>query len=296
MRRARTSQIGCPRSTMKTAKSLGAILRGMPGATSTHWRVNRYAHSLRQHAFMSVEYVARAIEEHRATGNDRLILIALADHADADGYCYPKQATLADRLGIGLRTVVRGVQRLEELGIIQVAKREDVRAGNAYLLYPDWPSARVTRAKVTRVTAMAPAHVPTVALQESPIEPPVEREARATALATPSEFFVFWDKYPRKVGKPAAARAWTAAMKRGDDAFAILRALEMHMPSMLGNDMEFIPHPATWLNQERYKDQPEKPRQRAVGGPRAPRPSRDEEIKDFLSGSLGLDNMGEIGR
>jgi hypothetical protein len=212
---------------------------------------------------MSVEYVARAIEEHKVTGNDRLILIALADHADADGYCYPKQATLADRLGIGLRTVVRSVQRLEELGLIQVTKREDVRSGNAYLLYPEWPSARVTRAKVTRVTAVALVNVPTVALQESPIEPPVERDARATTMVAPSEFLVFWDKYPRKVGKPAAARAWTAAMKRGDDAFAILRALETHMPSMLGNDMEFIPHPATWLNQERYKDQPEPPRKRA---------------------------------
>jgi hypothetical protein len=51
----------------------------------------------------------------------------------------------------------------------------------------------------------------------------------------------------------------------------------------------------TWLNNARPDPGPG--RVGTWGGGPAPRPSRDAEIRDFLGGSLGLDNMrGEIER
>jgi hypothetical protein len=66
----------------------------------------------------------------------------------------------------------------------------------------------------------------------------------------------FWMAYPRKVGKPAARRAFQTAMKKsplveiGDG----LRRWQAYWTWR--NAPQFIPHPSTWLNQERWNDDP----------------------------------------
>lgn len=75
----------------------------------------------------------------------------------------------------------------------------------------------------------------------------------------------FWIAYPRKVGKPAALRAWGAATKRsGGDPERLLRdvmpALEKARRTEQWQDrdeagaLRWVPHPATWLNQQRWED------------------------------------------
>jgi hypothetical protein len=76
----------------------------------------------------------------------------------------------------------------------------------------------------------------------------------------PQDFERFWKTYPRRIGKRAALQAWRNACKRTtpqaltDAAAAQARAWEA-----AGKDPQFIPHPATWLNQGRYDDEPESP-------------------------------------
>lgn len=67
-------------------------------------------------------------------------------------------------------------------------------------------------------------------------------------------FDVFWQHCPRKVGKGGARKAYRAAIaKTSPDT--ILAAVKAHASDMAGKDETFIPHPATWLNQERWMDQ-----------------------------------------
>ena len=70
-----------------------------------------------------------------------------------------------------------------------------------------------------------------------------------------AEFDGFWKAYPRKVGKPKARRAYLAARKRAslDEIAAGLRA---QLPDMRVREPGFIPHPTTWLNQDRWADDP----------------------------------------
>ena len=70
-------------------------------------------------------------------------------------------------------------------------------------------------------------------------------------------FDAFWESYPRKVGKPAAARAWSGIHVNRELQSKIMVALEDHKKSKQWqkDDGQFIPHPATWLNQERWNDQ-----------------------------------------
>ena len=75
---------------------------------------------------------------------------------------------------------------------------------------------------------------------------------RSITLAD-SQFNLFWDHYPKRVGRGAAEKAWLKAIK-DDNAVTIVDALKAYKFS---EDQQFIPHPATWLNQRRWTDQQE---------------------------------------
>jgi hypothetical protein len=60
-----------------------------------------------------------------ATGNDRLVLLAIADEADDDGTnAYPGVATLARKVRLPERTVMRCLDRLENSGELSVVRPE----------------------------------------------------------------------------------------------------------------------------------------------------------------------------
>ena len=68
------------------------------------------------------------------------------------------------------------------------------------------------------------------------------------------EFDSFWSKYPRKDAKPTAKKAFTKAARQVGAA-AIMMGLETQLPTMSAKERQFIPLPATWLNQERWADE-----------------------------------------
>jgi hypothetical protein len=69
-------------------------------------------------------------------------------------------------------------------------------------------------------------------------------------------FAEFWTHYPRRIGKAAASKAFAKAAKKHstDD---ILFGLSQQIDTMKSKDQQFIPHAATWLNAERWTDEPE---------------------------------------
>ena len=76
--------------------------------------------------------------------------------------------------------------------------------------------------------------------------------------APPDHFDEFWQAYPRKVGKGAARKAYSKALRLTDHD-TIMGALSDQRPAMEAKEPKFIPHPSTWLNQERWEDEPEEP-------------------------------------
>ena len=69
-------------------------------------------------------------------------------------------------------------------------------------------------------------------------------------------FTAFWAAYPRKVGKQAAMKAFEKAMKL-TTLDILLDALDRHKQSAqwIKDGGNFIPHAATWLNQQRWEDE-----------------------------------------
>lgn len=69
-------------------------------------------------------------------------------------------------------------------------------------------------------------------------------------------FDEFWSQYPNKKGKDKAAIAWKKKATDLSTARAIIDSLAPYKKTKLWNreNGRFIPHPSTFLNQGRYKD------------------------------------------
>ena len=69
------------------------------------------------------------------------------------------------------------------------------------------------------------------------------------------DFSKFWDAYPKKTGKTDAQKAW---VKIKPPLPSILAALTWQSNSMQwkNNGGQYIPNPATYLNQGRWQDEP----------------------------------------
>lgn len=79
-----------------------------------------------------------------------------------------------------------------------------------------------------------------------------------------ADFLGFWSSYPRKVGKGAAWKAWQQLQP---DINRVISTLAWQTKSFewRKDNGAFVPHPATYLNQRRWEDEP-------TGPTRAPAP------------------------
>lgn len=77
-----------------------------------------------------------------------------------------------------------------------------------------------------------------------------------TARVDPDLFEAFWFAYPRKLAKAAALKAWKLAVRKAS-AGAIMAGLDVWAPIWAARgDPSYTPYPATWLNGERWNDEP----------------------------------------
>lgn len=117
--------------------------------------------------------------------------------------------------------------------------------------------------------------------------------AAATTKALPSpgketmspldrRFEKFWKSYPRKVGKGAAEKSFKKY--KPDDALTerMIASVEAHKRSdqWRRDGGQYIPHPATWLNQRRWEDELEE-EPLPFSDPPEPSYIRDESIEDW---------------
>lgn len=126
-------------------------------------------------------------------------------------------------------------------------RTDDARAG-----------ATVPNSTVPNSTKDIPPLSPTGEADASDTEPSSPpAKPKQTKVPYVAGFDAFWCAYPRKVSKPQAQKAWSSL--RPDDGLqaTILRAVaaSRDSPQWQRDGGQFIPHPATWLNQRRWEDE-----------------------------------------
>lgn len=86
------------------------------------------------------------------------------------------------------------------------------------------------------------------------------KSKRVKATTPPSEIESIYQAYPRKVGKPSALRAIRKAIERGCAAPILLEKTQAWAKACAGKESQYIPHPATWFNDDRFNDLADSPR------------------------------------
>lgn len=81
----------------------------------------------------------------------------------------------------------------------------------------------------------------------------IDKIRKEPPMVPQGDFYVFWKVYPKKVGRGAALKAHLKALKKASHE-EIMLALSRHK---FPTDKQFIPNPATWLNEERWADEQE---------------------------------------
>lgn len=72
---------------------------------------------------MSVQAISWALKQRVGNGAAKFVLITLANYADADGNCWPSQATLAAECEVSVRAIREYMLRLEMVGLISREER-----------------------------------------------------------------------------------------------------------------------------------------------------------------------------
>lgn len=212
-------------------------------------------------------------------GSEKLVLLALADHADDEGRCWPGMEGIARKCGLSRRAAISSVKALVERGLVGREQRMDedsgARRSNVYTL-------AVMPCENSAPPRAESAHTPVQDLhgpREAGFTPPRAESAHRTInmnhqgkqsiarqhlngnLFNAAGFDRFWTAYPKKRSKGQARKAWHVLRPDADLERRILRAVESAKSTAdwRKDAGQFIPHPATWLRAEGWEDAHEPP-------------------------------------
>lgn len=232
------------------------------------------------------------------TSTQKFLLVALADFADEEDACFPAQDRLASMIGTARETVSRNLGALEEVGLISRSRRSRVdgsRTSDRFVLAVgqcaessrDPASGPMCASRGDNVTQTG-GREPSLNHQGT-TNPSIVSPSREVAVAAGSAFDVFWDVYPRKVGKPVAARAFDKAIARAGSAAVVVDGARRLAADPNLPEKQFVPHPSTWLNRDGWADEALPAR-----GGRGSVVSRGHEADAILSAHDADPRIGEL--
>lgn len=190
-------------------------------------------------------------------------------HNTASGQCNPTYETLAKASALGRRATINAVSALKREGWLSVRKG---RSSNQFIFDPRNSGERVFTARCTNAhPSSEPAFTPAcsnVHPSSAPVftqntgiehrkgtqEENTGKRTHTVACATKRDFDDWYATYPRKANKVKALQAYKTARKKANQT-TLLADAKRAQSRFADTDEQFIPYPATWLNQECWLDE-----------------------------------------
>lgn len=219
---------------------------------------------------MSMELMVKAMKIKVGNPLRKLVLLKLADNASDLGECWPSHQHIADQCEISKRSVIEHIKALVDMKLLRVENRvkNNEKQSNVYYLTLDKKSSAVNSLpSATDAQGGAGDSLPSSAgdahrtshLSEPVNEPSLssdddEKPTQQKSKYSP-KFDQWWNLYLKKTGKGAAWKAWKRD-KLDERADELIEKLEMINGMDYGfRQREYIPLPATYLNESRYDDE-----------------------------------------
>lgn len=268
---------------------------------------------------MSVQALSFVLEQSEAQGNARLVLISIANHADSRGEnAWPAIATIALESRCADSTVRLAIADLVAMGELEKIPRGG-QLGSKFRPTDAYRIARMLPPKVgpssdeshrRESSELPPKHERATAdpsamnrprtVQNRPKDTQRAREAEPTTIATtrpdPDGFDEFWKIYPHKVGKGAARKAFAARLKAGTKPADLIAAARVFAEWVVSaatvgelESMRSVPHPSTWLNQERDGDSLTMPGRAPAAASKFERARIEREMRRHGANGRGAD-------
>lgn len=204
------------------------------------------------------------------------LYIVLARFADWEtGIAFPARDTLAERMDCSEKTVDRAVKELVDAQCIEKEFRGRYASARYRVLQVDPRGTKMSASETelsdegTKMSSRPDKNVHiTITTEQEPLE-----QEPLNDIAP--KFDQFWELYPRKVGKGKARQAFEKALEK-TDLDTILTGVEAYVYHEGYNDMEFIAHPTSWLNGERWDDEYEQPLRKET-----PTPGKREWVREM---------------
>ena len=219
---------------------------------------------------MSIEAMTAVLQNSRAKGSARLVMVALAEHVNGqsvDWVVWPSVDRLAKLANIAPRNVMVHLSKLREMGeIIEVGRGP--KGVIKYRLNP-CPNGHPTPDEIVtpdetitpdEIVMSTPDEIVTPPLTKSSYKPEKNRniEPEEESPIIPfSDFDQFWELYPLKLAKQKAKTSFNKAIKGGVTAQVIIDGVLafVEFEKHKGTETKYLPYPATWLNQKRWTDE-----------------------------------------
>ena len=180
----------------------------------------------------------------------KVVYCVLHRYANSNGKCFPSRKSISAKAGIGLSTLDRAIDDLIALEAVKVKRRTSETGSptsNEYTVIVNRPTPDLNRPPIeNEQTPLFKSDNQTKAILNQSQEP-------ISSSFDDDGFDIFWSYYPRKVGKGAARKAWKTALKKTSPT--ILQESALLYQLTCPKDSQYIAHPSTWLNAERWLDE-----------------------------------------
>ena len=200
---------------------------------------------------MSHYMTALAMKQKNLKPATKVVLYWIADHYNDDTKaCFPSQTRLAQLCDMTRTSVNNHINELKARNLLKTTQRHRPDGGKSTLGY----ELLLENDDVNLLNKVCKNNLHGDVKKIDNNNLINSNLVKLTDRYDEYDFVDFWQIYPKKVGKGAARTSFYKALKKVPYD-TIKKALINFVEKTDGKDKEFLPHPTTWLNQERWDDE-----------------------------------------
>lgn len=220
---------------------------------------------------MSIRVMTSVWQYSACKGSDLLLLLAIADRADDDGYAWPKVATLATKTRMSERATQYNLKRLVEVGELEIQPNAGPNGTHMYRVVTKATGCKDcgVQDSASRVQKLHPRGATGGKKGVQPIAPytsidtstntSIDTMAISEIADVPYEyderFESFWSHYPRKDNKRNAESAFLKLAPNDALLRQMVDAIDAQVEGQHFDGRKVTPHGSTWINGARWEDE-----------------------------------------